>query len=184
MQENNLIPCHLPLDKDTTVLVYIDPSKTYKDITGEALINLYADKNKRRPQPKRYTTPKLEFYQHPQMKLMVSGDNVIAYGDLEYINSLEWTPHTTVRLIHITLAAQLPEAIQLGYNHFSVKRVIQILEQIIKKKILSKEGIPLKCRINQTYCLSGIYEDTENKVLVILAPNKKAYILAPYLYQE
>ncbi len=179
MQDSNLIPVHIPIGEATT-LVYVNPTKIYNNVSGKELINKYHIK-----QPKQ--KPKFISSIHwrkTDKEYYVNSENTILKGEASNVLALPFLKHHKITSYNLHLSATLPETIKIGESTYSPVLIIQCLEELTGKKLLSrKDNRPLKRNINTTITINVIAPQEQLGVLAIINC-KKAYLIAPRIEEE
>jgi len=171
MQENNLIPLHL----DGT-LVFVDRNKpSYGNIPTGELISKYATKQ-RQPKPKFISS--IHWEKEKLKGLTTNQDHTIGKADINTVLSLKWIPHTQQEIFNLHLTDPLPETVKIGNSTYDPVLVIQILQEILHKQIITKYGKLLKRMINNCFSIPVI-APTETLAPLVILGKGRAYVLAP-----
>ena len=175
MQENNLIPLYV----DGT-LVYVDRNRpSYGGIPTTELIQQYS-KSERKQKPKKPFISNIHWQTEKLQGLTTNTDKTIGKADINTVLNLKWIPHTPQEIFTLHLTPELPETIKIGKSTYDPVLVIQILQEILHKQIITKYRTPLKRMINNCYSIPVI-APTETVAPLVILGKGKAYILAPRL---
>jgi hypothetical protein len=174
MQEANspsLVPIHL----DNT-LVYVDRIKpSYGGIPTTDLIQQYSRPEKKQ-KPKFLSS--IHWEKEKLQGLTTNAEKTIGKADITSVLGLKWIPHTPQTVYNLHLTQPLPPSIKIGNSSYDPILVIQILQEILHKQIITKYGTVLKRMINNCFSIPVIAPTEALAVLVILGKGK-AYCLAP-----
>ena len=103
---------------------------------------------------------------------------IIGKADIDTVLNLPFIKHHNQTIYNLQITNPLPQQVKIGKSTFNTVFVIQILQELLKKQIITKYGKPLARMVNCCFSIPVIAPTEDLGVLVILGKGK-AYCLAP-----